>query len=154
MHRSTLPRLRVRPRPGRPTQGWLTVGHLTFPVALGRAGILANKREGDGGTPRGEFRLVRLWWRADRHPRPATLLPARRITVNMAPADLPKEGSHFDLPIALGLMAAIGAIPHDAVSGFTVLGELGLDGSIAPVAGVLPAGPIQFCERRNSPGVA
>jgi magnesium chelatase family protein len=66
-------------------------------------------------------------------------LPARRITVNMAPADLPKEGSHYDLPIALGLMAAIGAIPHDAVDGFTVLGELGLDGSIAPVAGVLPA---------------
>ena len=66
-------------------------------------------------------------------------LPARRITVNMAPADLPKEGSHYDLPIALGLMAAIGAIPHDAVAGFTVLGELGLDGSIAPVAGVLPA---------------
>jgi magnesium chelatase family protein len=66
-------------------------------------------------------------------------LPARRITVNMAPADLPKEGSHYDLPIALGLMAAIGAIPADALSGFTVLGELGLDGSIAPVAGVLPA---------------
>src|SRR5213078_1683411 len=66
-------------------------------------------------------------------------LPARRITVNLAPADLPKEGSHYDLPIALGLMAAIGAIPPDALSGFTVLGELGLDGSIAPVAGVLPA---------------
>jgi magnesium chelatase family protein len=66
-------------------------------------------------------------------------LPARRITVNLAPADLPKEGSHYDLPIALGLMAAIGAIPHDALNGFTVLGELGLDGSIAPVAGVLPA---------------
>jgi magnesium chelatase family protein len=66
-------------------------------------------------------------------------LPARRITVNLAPADLPKEGSHYDLPIALGLMAAIGAIPHDAVSGFTVLGELALDGSIAAVAGVLPA---------------
>jgi magnesium chelatase family protein len=66
-------------------------------------------------------------------------LPARRITVNLAPADLPKEGSHYDLPIALGLMAAIGAIPHDALSSFTVLGELGLDGSIAPVAGVLPA---------------
>jgi magnesium chelatase family protein len=66
-------------------------------------------------------------------------LPARRITVNMAPADLPKEGSHYDLPIALGLMAAIGAIPPDAIAGFTVLGELGLDGSIAPVAGVLPA---------------
>ncbi len=66
-------------------------------------------------------------------------LPARRITVNLAPADLPKEGSHYDLPIALGLMAAIGAIPHDAVAGFTVLGELALDGSIAAVAGVLPA---------------
>lgn len=61
------------------------------------------------------------------------------ITVNLAPADLPKEGNHYDLPIALGLMGAIGAIPHDALSGFTVLGELALDGSIAPVAGVLPA---------------
>jgi magnesium chelatase family protein len=66
-------------------------------------------------------------------------LPARRITINLAPADLPKEGSHYDLPIALGLMAAIGAIPSDALSGFSVLGELGLDGSIAAVAGVLPA---------------
>ena len=66
-------------------------------------------------------------------------LPARRITINLAPADLPKEGSHYDLPIALGLMAAIGALPQDAIAGFTVLGELGLDGSIAPVAGVLPA---------------
>jgi magnesium chelatase family protein len=66
-------------------------------------------------------------------------LPARRITVNLAPADQPKEGSHYDLPIALGLMAAIGAIPPDALAGFTVLGELGLDGSIAAVAGVLPA---------------
>src|SRR5215213_7736409 len=66
-------------------------------------------------------------------------LPARRITINLAPADLPKEGSHYDLPIALGLMAAIGAVPHDALAGFTVLGELGLDGSIAAVAGALPA---------------
>jgi magnesium chelatase family protein len=66
-------------------------------------------------------------------------LPARRITVNLAPADVPKEGSHYDLPIALGLMAAIGAIPTDALNGFTVLGELGLDGSLAQVSGVLPA---------------
>src|SRR5712672_4135170 len=66
-------------------------------------------------------------------------LPYHRLTVNLAPADLPKEGSHYDLPIALGLMAAIGAIPPDALAGFTVLGELGLDGSIAAVAGVLPA---------------
>src|SRR3954468_12914784 len=66
-------------------------------------------------------------------------LPAKRITVNLAPADLPKEGSHYDLPIALGVMAAIGAIPQDALAGFTVLGELALDGSITAVAGVLPA---------------
>ncbi|HEY2135006.1 MAG TPA: YifB family Mg chelatase-like AAA ATPase [Xanthobacteraceae bacterium] len=66
-------------------------------------------------------------------------LPSRRITVNLAPADLPKEGSHYDLPIALGLMAAIGAIPPDALAGYVVLGELGLDGALAPVAGVLPA---------------
>lgn len=66
-------------------------------------------------------------------------LPARRITVNLAPADMPKEGSHYDLPIALGVMAAIGAIPADALRDFTVLGELALDGSITPVAGVLPA---------------
>src|SRR6201994_2523602 len=66
-------------------------------------------------------------------------LPSRRITVNLAPADLPKEGSHYDLPIALGLMVAIGAIPPDALNDYVVLGELGLDGAIAPVAGVLPA---------------
>jgi magnesium chelatase family protein len=66
-------------------------------------------------------------------------LPAKRITINLAPADLPKEGSHYDLPIALGLMAAIGAIAPDALAGFSVVGELGLDGSLAPVAGVLPA---------------
>jgi magnesium chelatase family protein len=66
-------------------------------------------------------------------------LPSKRITINLAPADLPKEGSHYDLPIALGLMAAIGAIPSDALQGYTVIGELALDGSIASVAGVLPA---------------
>ncbi|MBK1623361.1 ATP-binding protein [Afifella marina DSM 2698] len=66
-------------------------------------------------------------------------LPAKRITVNLAPADLPKEGSHYDLPIALALMAAMGAIPADAVGDHVVLGELGLDGRIEAVAGVLPA---------------
>ena len=66
-------------------------------------------------------------------------LPAKRLVVNLAPADMPKEGSHFDLPIALAVMAAIGAIPADALAGFTVLGELALDGTITPVAGVLPA---------------
>ncbi len=66
-------------------------------------------------------------------------LPPKRITVNLAPADLPKEGSHYDLPIALGLMTALGAIPQDALSGYVVIGELSLDGSVASVAGALPA---------------
>ena len=66
-------------------------------------------------------------------------LPQRRITVNLAPADLPKEGSHFDLPIALAIMAAMGALPGDQLGEHVALGELGLDGTIAPVAGVLPA---------------
>jgi len=74
----------VRTRPGGRQRGVLRAGTLTLPVALGRGGILANKREGDGGTPRGHFRLVRLWWRADRLWRPRTALPARRITADLA----------------------------------------------------------------------
>ncbi|MFN4159038.1 MAG: YifB family Mg chelatase-like AAA ATPase [Gemmobacter sp.] len=66
-------------------------------------------------------------------------LPSKRITVNLAPADLPKEGSHFDLPIALSLLAALGIIPADEVEGVVALGELSLDGRILPVAGALPA---------------
>jgi magnesium chelatase family protein len=66
-------------------------------------------------------------------------LPPKRITVNLAPADLLKEGSHFDLPIALGLLAAMDALPADELAGYSVLGELSLDGAVAPVAGVLPA---------------
>src|SRR6478609_3414150 len=66
-------------------------------------------------------------------------LPPKRITINLAPADLPKEGSHYDLPIALALMAAIGAFPADAIDGYMALGELGLDGRLAPTSGVLPA---------------
>ena len=66
-------------------------------------------------------------------------LPSRRIVVNLAPADLPKEGSHFDLPIALALLAAIDVLPSDSVGRYAVLGELALDGSIAPVNGILPA---------------
>src|SRR6202451_4530728 len=65
-------------------------------------------------------------------------LPAKRITVNLAPADLPKEGSHYDLPIALAVMVAIGALPADALDAYAVIGELALDGAISPVAGVLP----------------
>ena len=66
-------------------------------------------------------------------------LPARRITVNLAPADLPKEGSHFDLPIALGLMAVMGLVPQDVLTRYAVLGELALDGSLTAGSGALPA---------------
>jgi magnesium chelatase family protein len=65
-------------------------------------------------------------------------IPPKRVTVNLAPADLQKEGSHYDLPIALGLMGALGVIRQEDVDPYIVLGELGLDGSIAAVAGVLP----------------
>ncbi|HZB93604.1 MAG TPA: YifB family Mg chelatase-like AAA ATPase [Stellaceae bacterium] len=66
-------------------------------------------------------------------------LPPRRITVNLAPADLAKEGSHFDLPIALGLLAAMEVLPAEELEGHVALGELALDGALLPVAGVLPA---------------
>ena len=66
-------------------------------------------------------------------------LPAKKILVNLAPADVQKEGSHFDVPIALGLLVALGFIPADALEHFVALGELALDGQLQPVAGVLPA---------------
>jgi magnesium chelatase family protein len=66
-------------------------------------------------------------------------LPPKRITVNLAPADLAKEGSHFDLPIALGLLVAMDILPADEIENYVALGELGLDGSLAAVSGVLPA---------------
>jgi len=66
-------------------------------------------------------------------------LPPKRITVNLSPADLLKEGSHFDLPIALGLLVAMEVLAAEDLAGYAALGELALDGTIAPVAGVLPA---------------
>jgi magnesium chelatase family protein len=66
-------------------------------------------------------------------------LPGKRIVANLAPADLPKEGAHFDLPIALAVMAALGVIPLDALDGWAAMGELSLDGRIVPAAGALPA---------------
>lgn len=66
-------------------------------------------------------------------------LPKRHIVINLAPADLPKEGSHFDLPIALALMVASGVMPQETLHDFCAIGELALDGSIAPVIGALPA---------------
>lgn len=69
----------------------------------------------------------------------AIALPSRRITVNLSPADIPKEGSHFDLPIALALLAALGILPRERVEGALSLGELSLNGRLVPVLGALPA---------------
>jgi len=66
-------------------------------------------------------------------------LPPKRVLINLAPADLLKEGSHFDLPIALGVLAAMDVLPRDEIAGYAALGELSLDGAINAVAGVLPA---------------
>src|SRR5947209_18033306 len=71
--------IRIRAAAGDSRRGWLTAGGRTIPVALGRGGIKANKREGDGGTPKGTFRPTRLWWRADRQPRPQTFVTVRPI---------------------------------------------------------------------------
>jgi magnesium chelatase family protein len=88
-------------------------------------------------------------------------LPAKRIIANLAPADLPKEGSHFDLPIALALLAALGVIQSDALEGWAALGELGLDGRIQPIGGALPAavaasamGLGLICPEANGPEAA
>ena len=80
MPKRCLSRITVRRKPGDSSRGWLIAGMLVLPVALGRGGIKANKREGDGGTPRGNFRLRQVWWRADKHPRPSTSLPVQRIS--------------------------------------------------------------------------
>jgi len=84
MRRQSFSVIRVRSRPGNRTRGVLLAGPLAIPVVIGRSGIRANKHEGDGATPRGRFRLVRLWWRADRSPRPRSLLPVRPITPDLA----------------------------------------------------------------------
>jgi L,D-peptidoglycan transpeptidase YkuD (ErfK/YbiS/YcfS/YnhG family) len=89
--RKGLPIIRVRSRPGRRGQGILIAAHRAIPVTLGRAGIRANKREGDGATPAGRFRPLRLWWRADRGPRPQTSLPMRRIGPDVAWCEDPTD---------------------------------------------------------------
>ena len=90
----------VRAAAGNRCRGWLSFGTLTIPVALGRGGIRANKREGDGGTPLGRFRPLRLWWRADRAPRPATTLPLRAITPSDGWCEDPAD-RHYNQPIRL-----------------------------------------------------
>lgn len=103
---------------------------------------------GQGATTGGVFNVVGLADKAVGESRERVraalnavglALPYNRITVNLAPADLPKEGSHYDLPIALGLLAAMGVLPASEMAGYTAMGELSLDGRITAVAGVLPA---------------
>ena len=98
--RTSLRVLRVRAAAGDRHRGWLIAGPLVIPVALGRGGIKANKREGDGATPRGRFKLNRLWWRPDRGPRPRTRLPVRRITPTDAWCEDPAD-RRYNRPIRL-----------------------------------------------------
>jgi magnesium chelatase family protein len=84
-------------------------------------------------------------------------MPSKRITINLSPADMPKSGGHFDLPIALSLLAAIDVIDRDAVAGVLSMGELSLSGRLIPVRGTLPAavtagtlGATLICPRANS----
>jgi L,D-peptidoglycan transpeptidase YkuD (ErfK/YbiS/YcfS/YnhG family) len=94
-------KLRIHARPGRrPHGGWLLAGSLRLPVALGGAGLVTLKREGDGATPRGQFRPVRLWWRADSGVRPRTGLPVRRIRRGDAWCEDPGD-RRYNRPIRL-----------------------------------------------------
>ena len=91
----------VRAAAGNPQRGWLLAGPQIIPVALGRGGIKADKREGDGGTPRGTFHPLRLWWRADRHPRPRSFLPVRAIGPQDGWCEDPSS-RHYNQAIRLG----------------------------------------------------
>jgi len=93
--------IRIRAVAGNRCRGLLAAGGQTIPVALGRAGIIANKREGDGGTPKGTFRPLRLWWRADRNMRPLTFLPIRAIRPEDAWCEDPSS-RHYNRPVKLG----------------------------------------------------
>ncbi|HML06518.1 MAG TPA: L,D-transpeptidase family protein [Xanthobacteraceae bacterium] len=100
MRAISLRTIHVSAQPGRRSQGFLRAGPLLVPVALGRAGIKADKREGDGGTPRGRFHPLRLWWRADRRTRPRTRLPVRRIGRGDAWCENPND-RRYNLPFVL-----------------------------------------------------
>jgi L,D-peptidoglycan transpeptidase YkuD (ErfK/YbiS/YcfS/YnhG family) len=105
MPQTPLKTLRVRAGSTSRTRGLLAAGPQTWPVALGRGGILADKREGDGATPRGRFRLVRLWWNPERGLRPATRLPVRRIAPDDAWCEDPAD-RRYNRPIKLATNGA------------------------------------------------
>jgi len=128
----------------------MTVAHV-YTVAF--QGIEAREVDvqvhiGDGGGGSGNFNIVGLGDKAVSESKERVraalyaiglAMPFKRVTVNLAPADLPKEGSHYDLPIALGLLAAMGVLPASEMATYVALGELSLDAQISAVAGVLPA---------------
>jgi L,D-peptidoglycan transpeptidase YkuD (ErfK/YbiS/YcfS/YnhG family) len=93
-------RVTVKRAAGDPRRGWLLLDGRAIAVALGRGGIKANKFEGDGATPRGSFRARKLWWRADRHPRPPTRLPAGPILPQDTWCEDPAS-RHYNRPIRL-----------------------------------------------------
>lgn len=93
-------RLLVRAAAGNAQRGWLSFDHTTIPVALGRGGIKANKREGDGATPQGVFHPIRLWWRGDRHVRPRTHLPVREISPFDGWCEDPRD-RHYNQPVRI-----------------------------------------------------
>lgn len=95
-----LPTIAIRAAAGNPHRGWLIAGGRAIPVALGRGGIRANKREGDGGTPKGTFHPRQLWWRADRHRQPRTFLPVRAIAPEDAWCENPSH-RHYNRPVRL-----------------------------------------------------
>jgi L,D-peptidoglycan transpeptidase YkuD (ErfK/YbiS/YcfS/YnhG family) len=88
---TSLSAIYVHVRPQQRMQAWLLLGARAIRAALGRSGVKAAKREGDGATPAGRFRPLRLWWRADRLPRPHTLLPVRRIAAEDAWCEDPND---------------------------------------------------------------
>jgi L,D-peptidoglycan transpeptidase YkuD (ErfK/YbiS/YcfS/YnhG family) len=92
--------IRIRRAAGQPSRGWLMCCGRSVPVALGRSGIRANKWEGDGATPRGLFRPLRLWWRGDRHPRPRSFLPVQRLKPTDAWCEDPAS-RHYNRPVHL-----------------------------------------------------
>ncbi|MBI4275155.1 MAG: L,D-transpeptidase family protein [Rhizobiales bacterium] len=103
MTKRTFEIIEVKTRPGMRSRGVLRAGALTLPVAIGRSGIKANKREGDGATTRGQYRLKRLWWRADRGPPPHTGLALRRIKPDDAWSEDPRD-RHYNRPFRIGAM--------------------------------------------------
>jgi L,D-peptidoglycan transpeptidase YkuD (ErfK/YbiS/YcfS/YnhG family) len=107
-----LSRVWIRAAAGDPCRGWLLADGHPVPVALGRGGIIANKREGDGGTPKGTFQPRQLWWRADRHPRPRTFLPSRAIRPEDGWCEDP-HSRHYNQPLRLGVGQAGDRLTRD-----------------------------------------